>query len=73
MRLLEPGSTRARLRLLWAELLPSPAFMRLWSPLARRGKRGLLCAYLWRPLWLLWHLPAGLRDLARARRSIRRT
>ena len=72
MRLLEQGSTRARLRLLWAELLPSPAFMRLWSPLARRGRRGLVCAYLVRPLWLLWRLPAGMGDVARARRSTRR-
>jgi hypothetical protein len=72
MRLLEQDSTRGRLQLLRAELWPSPAFMRLQSPLARRSSWGLAAAYLWRPLWLLRQLPAALRDLARARRSARR-
>lgn len=69
MRFLEQGSHRERVRLLAAELVPSRAFMRLWSPMARRGRVGLLGAYLVRPLWLVWQLPAGLRDLARARRA----
>jgi hypothetical protein len=72
MRLLEHDSGRERLRLLGAELFPSAAFMRVWSPMARRGWVGLLCAYLVRPLWLLWQLPTGLRDLSRARRAARR-
>ncbi len=72
MRLLEQRSTRARLRLLGGELVPSPTFMRIWSPMARRSVWGLARAYLWRPLWLLRQLPAGLRDVARARRSARR-
>jgi Uncharacterised nucleotidyltransferase len=38
--------------LLVRKLLPSPTFMRQWSPLARRGRAGLALAYLWRPLWL---------------------
>jgi hypothetical protein len=69
MHLLERGSARERLRLLAAELVPSPAFMRLWSPMARRGRVGLLGAYFVRPLWLVGQMPAALRDLARARRA----
>lgn len=72
LRLLEQRSTRARLRLLAAEILPSPEFMRRYSPMARQGRCGLLLAYLWRPLWLLQRLPAALLDVARARRSARR-
>ena len=72
MHLLEQDSLRARLRLLGAELWPSPAFMRLWSPRARRGWWGLLCAYLWRPVWLVRQLPAAVRDVTRARRAARR-
>jgi hypothetical protein len=57
----------AKLRLIWEELVPSPAFMRWWSPLARRGRVGLALAYLWRPIWFVGHAPAGLRAWRRAR------
>jgi Uncharacterised nucleotidyltransferase len=60
---------RPRLRMLIDELTPSPAFMRLWSALARRGSVGLALAYLWRPIWLLAHLPRALRAEGRARRA----
>jgi len=63
--LLRERGLLAKLLLLLRELFPSPNFMRLWSPLARRGRSGLLLAYAYRPLWLLARLPAGLR----ARRS----
>lgn len=72
LRLLELRSTRARLRLLATEILPSPTFMRRWSPMARQGPWGLVRAYLWRPLWLLRQLPAAMLDVTRARRSARR-
>jgi hypothetical protein len=72
MHLLEQPSPRAGLELLRGELVPNPGFMRVWSPLARRGRLGLACAYLLRPLWLVWQLPAALRDLGRARRQARR-
>ena len=49
------------------EVAPSPAFMRLWSPLARRGKAGLALAYAYRPLWLLGRLPAAYAAYRRAR------
>lgn len=58
-----------RARMLAAELFPSPAFMRWWSPLARRSRRGLALAYGWRMAYLLWRTPSGVRALARARRQ----
>jgi hypothetical protein len=72
MHLLEQRSPRAALQLVRSELLPTPGFMRVWSPTARKGPMGLTCAYLGRPLWLLWQLPSALRDLRRARRQARR-
>ncbi len=52
---------RQKLRLILRELAPSAEFMRWWSPLARRGRGGLVLAFLWRPLWFLWRaLPAYL-------------
>jgi len=60
---------RPRARMLIDELTPSPEFMRLWSGLARRGRVGLVAAYLWRPIWLLALLPRALRADARARRE----
>lgn len=68
MQLLELGSWRARAALLQAELVPSPAFIRTWRPVARRGRGGLALAYLWRPLWLVWKLPRATWALARAHR-----
>jgi hypothetical protein len=63
-----PG-LQAKLETLLRELFPRPSFMRWWSPLARRGRRGLVASYAWRPLWLLARLPAAIRELDRARRG----
>ena len=60
---------RARLRLLRREFFPSPAFLRWWSPLARRGRAGLVAAYVWRPVWLLWHALPSLVLVWRTRRA----
>jgi len=60
-----------RLRLLGRELVPTPSFMRTWSPLARRGPVGLALAYAYRPVALAIELPAALRAHGRARRSVR--
>ncbi len=60
---------RARLEILLRELFPTVAFMRWWSPLARRGRLGLVAAYCWRPLYLLLHLGPGFVAWQRARRS----
>ncbi len=55
-----PG-LRARVALLAGKLAPSPVWMRNWLPFARRGRRALACAYVWRLIWLLIKLPAGAR------------
>lgn len=68
--LLQPGlSLGQRLRLILGELFPRPEFMRWWSPLARRGRAGLLLSYPWRWLYLAARAPGGLRTVLRARRS----
>jgi hypothetical protein len=59
-------------RVLLRELFPSVAFMRWWAPLARRGRRGLAAAYVWRLAWLALNLPRALVALAGARRAARR-
>jgi hypothetical protein len=61
-----------KLSLARAELFPSTAFMRWWSPLARRGRLGLLLARCWRPVWLLVHLPLALATWRRLKRRDRR-
>lgn len=50
------------------ELVPSRAFMRAWSRMARRGPLGLVVAYLYRPMWLLgraWPAYAAFRRVKR--------
>jgi hypothetical protein len=49
-------------------LLPTPPTMKAHYPLARRGRRGLLVAYVVRPVRLLRHLPAGIAAARRAQR-----
>jgi hypothetical protein len=68
---------RGKLGFVLMKLVPSPDFMRLRYPSARRGRLGLLTAYLYRPFWLArWSIP-GLRswrqaqDLARSSREKR--
>jgi hypothetical protein len=65
-RLRTAGSTAARTRILADELFPSPEFMRWWTPLARRSRRGLGAAYAWRAAYLVLHAPAGVRAWRRA-------
>jgi hypothetical protein len=59
-QVLATRGVRARLRLIARKLVPTPAFMRLWRPLASRGRLGLTVAYVWRPLWLVAKLPRGI-------------
>lgn len=50
-----------KLKVLFRELLPTPAFMRWWTPLARRGRWGLAASYVWRLLWVgRYAIPAFL-------------
>jgi len=51
---------REKLAVVANELFPRPEFIRWWSPLARRGRLGMMVAYLWRPVWLVGHAPRGL-------------
>jgi hypothetical protein len=64
--LLEAPGLKAKGRVLLSELAPNPTFMRWWSPLARRGRLGLVAAYIWRPIYMLLHAPAAIRELWRA-------
>jgi hypothetical protein len=57
----------ARAKVLARALWPSPTAMRAWYALARRGRAGLVGAYLLRPLWLLREAPAAIRAWRRAR------
>jgi Uncharacterised nucleotidyltransferase len=50
------------------ELLPTPAFMRWWTPLARRGRPGLAAAYVWRVVWAVRHAVPAYLAWRRARR-----
>jgi hypothetical protein len=65
-----PG-TWAKARLVARKIVPDAAFMRAWSPLARRGRAGLAAAYAWRALWLAQHAAPGLLAWLRARRAAR--
>jgi hypothetical protein len=63
-----PGLQR-KLELLRKELVPSVEFMRWWLPLARRGRLGLIVAFMWRPLWFLAHAGPAYIAWRRARRE----
>jgi hypothetical protein len=60
---------RERAAILRHKLFPPVTFMKRWSPLARRGRLGLLRAYLQRAAWLVRHAPAGYRAWRSARRG----
>jgi Uncharacterised nucleotidyltransferase/Transglutaminase-like superfamily len=58
--LLRTKGFRRKVGLVARKIVPPPAFLRDWSPLARRGRWGIALAYLGRPLWLLWRAPAAV-------------
>jgi len=66
----EPG-WRAKARFLARKLAPAPAFMWASSPLARRGRVGLLLSYGVRLAWLARHAWPGFRAWRGARREAR--
>lgn len=68
-RLARAENLRVRLAILRHKLFPPRTFMPSWSPLARRGRVGLMLAYAWRPLWLIGRAPAGYRAWRSARRG----
>lgn len=57
-----------RLRLVAIKLFPSPAVMRRWRPIARRGPLGLAAAYVWRAAWLPAQLVLAVPPYIRALR-----
>jgi hypothetical protein len=65
--LLSTPGRRGKLRLVARKLFPPAGYLRAWAPLARRGPLGLAAAYLWRPLWVLWHAVPALRAWLRVR------
>jgi hypothetical protein len=69
LALIEAPGWRAKTRLLGRELVPTRAFMRWWSPLASRGRLGLMLAYVWRPVYFVLHAPSAARALRKARRD----
>jgi len=52
------------------EVVPSAAFMRMTSQLARKGRLGLILTYLWRPMSLVGRTPRALLALRAARNSV---
>jgi hypothetical protein len=60
---------RQKLAIAAGHIFPRPDFMRWLSPLARRGKLGLACAYLWRPVRLIGRAPGAIHTLWRVQRS----
>ena len=61
---------RAKACLVGRELVPTPSFVRLWFPPARRSRVGLVAGYLYRLVWVPWHAPRGMRAWLRARRAV---
>jgi len=70
-RMLGRAGMLGKLGHLMRSTFPSPAFMRWWSPLGRRGPLGLAAAYLYRPIWLALRAPSALSTYLRARRKAR--
>lgn len=60
---------RRKLAIAASDVFPSPDYMRWWSPLARRGKLGLACAYVWRAIWVIAGAPVAVHTLWRIQRG----
>lgn len=60
---------RRKLVIAASDVFPLPDYMRWWSPLARRGKLGLACAYLWRVVWIIGQAPRAIDTLWRIQRA----
>ncbi len=60
---------RSKLTIAASRGFPGPDYMRWWSPLARRGKRGLAGAYLWRAIWAIGQALSAIHTLWRIRRE----
>ncbi len=58
---------RWKLAIAARRIFPRPDHMRWWSPLARRGRRGLAGAYVWRAVWTIGQALSATRTLWRMR------
>jgi hypothetical protein len=67
-RLANAGVLR-RATIVGRKLVPPPTFMRHWSPRARRGRMGLLIAYLERLVWVARGAPTAIRVWRRAQEA----
>jgi len=65
-----PGLRRKTI-LLAGKIVPGREFMRAWFPAAQRSRLALVLAYVWRPLWLIWHSRRGIRAWLHARARAR--
>ena len=61
---------RAKAALVARELVPTPSFLRVWFPPARRGGPWLVAGYVYRLVWVPSHAPRGLRSWWRARQAV---
>jgi hypothetical protein len=64
-----PG-LRARARIVARKVVPPPGFIRHWWPPAAANRRMLVVGYLYRPIWLIKHAPAGVRAWRDARKRV---
>jgi hypothetical protein len=68
-RIADGSGPFGRIRLVARTLLPPPAFMRVFFPLARRGPLGLGAAYVLRLATRARQLPAGVAEWRHARKA----
>jgi hypothetical protein len=57
---------RKKVALVKHVVLPPRGALRTWRPLARRGRAGLIAAYVTQPFWLVRHAIPSLRAVMRA-------
>jgi hypothetical protein len=72
-RLAKTPGVLPRLRIVAQRLFPSPAFMRTWYPIARRGRLGLALSYPRRLAWMVTATGPAALAWWRARRRARRS
>jgi hypothetical protein len=65
----EASGFRRRASIVAREIFPTRAFMRWWSPMARRGTGSLILAYIWRVTWLAYRAVPGYLAWRRASRG----
>lgn len=71
-RLATTPGVRSKTLMIMNKVVPPADFMRAWSPLGRRGRVGLVAAYLWRPLWLLARSASAVSEWRRVRKLVNR-